>query len=357
MNLGKTPLSIDATAIREEALKLFGNSHSPNVESDGFQSLFTIKTANKWIEQARQRPAPKTLFGEFWFEGEICILFADTNVGKSILAVQIAEAIAGGRPIDHIGTGSVQQKVLYFDFELSDKQFEARYSAKYGNDHYFENPYPFQENLLRAEIDPNADIDHGFRDFEEYLHFSLQHAIATSEARILIIDNLTYLKNETERARDALPLMKYLKSLKSKFDLSLLALAHTPKRDPSKPLSRNDLQGSKMLINFCDSAFAIGESYRDTGLRYFKHNNAPNTEIRFGPESVYLCQIQKPENFLHFEFLTLGNEHDHLKQFTAQDRGELIAKAKQLSLRGLSQREISSNLGVSLGTVNKYLKI
>ena len=44
--------------------------------------------------------------------------------------------------------------------------------------------------------------------------------------------------------------LKYLKKLKSKHGLSILALAHTPKRDATKPLGRNDLQGSKMLINF-----------------------------------------------------------------------------------------------------------
>jgi len=45
-------------------------------------------------------------------------------------------------------------------------------------------------------------------------------------AKILIIDNLTYLKNETEKAKDALPLMKHLKALKSKYRLSILAIMY-----------------------------------------------------------------------------------------------------------------------------------
>jgi len=32
--------------------------------------------------------------------------------------------------------------------------------------------------------------------------------------------------------------------------LSILALAHTPKRDQHNPITKNDLQGSKMLITF-----------------------------------------------------------------------------------------------------------
>jgi hypothetical protein len=56
------------------------------------KGLFTVKTASRWIEQAKTRPIPQMLFGELWFEGELCILFADTNLGKSILAVQIGNS-------------------------------------------------------------------------------------------------------------------------------------------------------------------------------------------------------------------------------------------------------------------------
>ena len=60
---------------------------------------FIRKTANEWIEEAKNKPAPKMLFSEFWHEGELCILFSDTNLGKTILAVQIADSIASGKPI------------------------------------------------------------------------------------------------------------------------------------------------------------------------------------------------------------------------------------------------------------------
>ncbi len=348
---------IDADAIRADAEAMLrdpGDAGDP--EADGFQSLFKIQTANRWLEEASHRPAPKMLFGEFWFEGEICILFADTNVGKSILAVQIADALSRGDRIDGIPLEATSQKVIYYDFELSDKQFEARYSEKKPGSDFYSNPYQFDANLLRAEIDPDADIEHGFADFEDYLNFSLAHSIQTSSSKVLIIDNLTYLKNETERAKDALPLMKYLKALKSRFDLSILALAHTPKRDLSKPITRNDLQGSKMLINFCDSSFAIGESCKDKGLRYLKQIKVRNAEIKFDTENVYLCQIQKPDNFLHFEFLSFSSEREHLRNLSETDKSAMIATAKQLSADGKTQREIAYELSISLGAVNKYLR-
>ncbi|MCI5834676.1 MAG: AAA family ATPase, partial [Prevotella sp.] len=42
---------------------------------------------------AAKRPNPKSLWHNLWFADEVGCLFADTNVGKSILAVQLAEEI------------------------------------------------------------------------------------------------------------------------------------------------------------------------------------------------------------------------------------------------------------------------
>ncbi|HRH43843.1 MAG TPA: AAA family ATPase, partial [Pyrinomonadaceae bacterium] len=325
-------------------------------ESIEFQSCFLVKTANEWLNDAKTRPIPKMLCGELWFEDELCILFADTNLGKSIFAVQIGETVASGLRIIPFDNTATKQKVLYFDFELSEKQFETRYAEKDTQSEYFTNHYPFSENFFRCEINPDAEQPKHFRTFEEYISFSLEYLLAESDAKILIVDNLTYLRNETEKAKDALPLMKELKRLKKKYGLSILALAHTPKRDLSKPITRNDLQGSKMLINFCDSSFAIGESTKDQNLRYVKQIKARNTSIIYDSENVCVFQIEKPSNFLRFDFIEYGKESEHLKQVSEKDRETLIATAKELSSSGKTQREIGKMLGISLGTVNKYLK-
>lgn len=319
------------------------------------KGLFKVKTANQWIEEAKTNPIPQMLFGELWHDSELCILFADTNLGKSILAVQIADSISKGKTIAGFKLEAEKQPVLYFDFELSAKQFEIRYCVKNEAEKRLENHYSFDENFKRLEINPDAEIPKN-KSFEDYLNQSLEQSITETGAKILIIDNLTYLKNETEKAKDALPLMKHLKALKSRYGLSILALAHTPKRDLSKPLTRNDLQGSKMLINFVDSCFAIGESHTDKHLRYLKQIKARNTEIIYDTENVAVCQIQKPFNFLEFEFVGFGTEREHLKELTEKDRETNIEKAKELSQKGYSQRQISTELNISLGAVNKYLK-
>jgi archaellum biogenesis ATPase FlaH len=328
--------------IKDEADQLIKQSNEAK-ESKG---LFTVKTANRWIEQAKTRPIPKMLFGEFWFEGELCILFADTNLGKSILAVQIGNSISKSEQIRGFQLETSKQPILYFDFELSDKQFENRYSVQ------FEEHYDFDENFIRVEINPDAERLETQSE-EEYLNQSLERSIVETEAKVLIIDNLTYLKNETERAKDALPLMKHLKALKAKYGLSILALAHTPKRDNSRPISVNDIQGSKMIANFMDSCFAIGSSHTDKDLRYLKQIKQRNVEQIYHAENVCICQIDKPHNFLQFEFVNFGTEQEHLRQHTEKDKASQIEQVIALKQQGRSYRQIGTELGISHQTAKR----
>ncbi|WP_417196986.1 AAA family ATPase [Bizionia sp.] len=313
-------------------------------------SCFVVKPANQWINEARLRPIPKLLYDRFWFEGELCILFADTNVGKSILAVQIANSISKGIAIKGFEIESKPKKVAYFDFELSDKQFEKRYSDNY-KDHYV-----FNDNFLRVEINTEVDVPKQFKDYEEYICHSFEAVIEKHQAEVLIIDNITYLKSDNERAKDALVIMKHLKALNKKHGVSILVLAHTPKRDATKPITKNDLSGSKMLMNFCDSAFAIGESASMPSVRYIKQIKQRNTEQVFHAGNVAVCRIENPHNFLQFEFEGFGSEEEHLKQYSTSDISDRDNTISDLKEEGLPNTEIASKLGISEGTVRNTLK-
>jgi KaiC/GvpD/RAD55 family RecA-like ATPase len=312
-------------------------------------SVLTYKKANEWIEEAKLRPNPKKLFGTFWFENEVCILFADTNVGKSILAMQISHSISKGEKVEGFDLESESQKVLYFDFELSDKQFQIRYT----NDE--NQAFEFDENLIRVEINSDSLFEENL-PFEEILINSLVSLIEKTNSKILIIDNLTYLSAENEKAKDALPLMKKLKKIKNKYGLSLLILAHTPKRDASKGITKNDLSGSKMLINFCDSAFAIGESFQKNGLRYLKQIKVRNAIFEYDLNNVVLCQIKKSDSFLLFEYIGLDSEQKHLRIVSEKEKSNMITNAIELNKQGYSNVEIGKQLGISEGTVRNWLK-
>ena len=150
--------------------------------------------------------------------------------------------------------------------------------------------------------------------------------------------------------------MRKLNALKSEYQVSILVLAHTPKRDQSSPITENHLQGSKALANLCDSIFAIGTSHRDPHLRYIKQIKGRTDAKEYTGDNVVVCQITKPHNFLHFSKMGYAAEREHLKEASEKETGQNIASVKDLSEQGLSIRQISEQLNIPHSTVGRYLK-
>ncbi len=312
--------------------------------------FFITKTANEWMQEARHMPVPRKLFGDFWIEGEICFLFAGTNVGKSILAVQIADAISTGEYTGEFAVDCAPQKVLYFDFELSKKQFENRYSNNY------QQPYQFSENFMRLEMNPNKVLT---LPFETALMCALEEQLNRHRARVIIIDNLTYLKTQSlEVAKEVLPLMNSLIELKRKYNLSMMLLAHTPKRDQSRPLEVTDMAGSMQLGNLADSIFAIGRSTRGGNVRYLKQLKARDGEKKYEADNVMVCELSKEHNFIRFKQTGCDTEYTHLKQSTEKELSELDRNILELHRGnpGMSFREIARQLGCHHFKVSRLLK-
>jgi KaiC/GvpD/RAD55 family RecA-like ATPase len=297
--------------------------------------MLSIKSANRTLTEASMTANPKQLYGEFWFEHEIGCLFADSNVGKSILAIQIAEDIAK--------TGEI---VLYFDFELSEKQFQLRFTDEQGSLHHFPS------TLYRVQPDMNliASID---EPFEDALMRNIENVAVETKARILIIDNISILCMQMEKGEDSAALVQRLRTLKNKYGFSILIIAHTPKRNMSMPITQNDLAGSKKLFNFIDSCFAIGLSAQGGNMRYVKQVKVRNCEMRYGGDNVMVCHIEKVGTMVQFINMGTAPEHDHLRMV---NREEQVQEARLLSASGLSLRDIASRMGVSKSTVNRMLR-
>lgn len=59
------------------------------------------------------------------------------------------------------------------------------------------------------------------------------------------------------------------------------------------------------------------------------------------------------------QFVNIGyaTEKEHLREPSDKDKAEVINEAKRLSSEGKSQREIARTLNLSVGCINKYLKM
>jgi KaiC/GvpD/RAD55 family RecA-like ATPase len=294
------------------------------------------KPANEWIEEASLRETPRDLFNKLIYEGDLGILFASSGAGKSILACQFANENSG------------REIVLLLDCELSDKQFQLRYTNEAGE------RFLFKDKFIRLELNPDAEKPDKLTD-EDFLLQSIENCVTTTGAKILIVDNITYLRQDTEKAKEALPLMKKLKAIKKKYDLTVLVIAHTPKRDATKPISQNDLSGSMMLYNFCDQVFAIGTSNTDPNLRYIKQLKTRYTETLYGEDNVILYQVEKNNCFLGFTFLGYGKEADYLRQLSEPGKKDLEDQVNVLHGLGKSLREIAKELKITPSRVYRII--
>ena len=314
-------------------------------------SPFTGKKAYEWLQQAATKPMPKQLFGHFWFEGELCVLFATTNTGKSILAVQIADNIASGISSAGWDVNCGPRKVLFFDFELSDRQFTRRYSEE--EDGRYSNLYRFHDNFIRYERQAAAPPE-GVNMAEYYIQ-SIRQEVQQQQAQIIIIDNITWINHRLEKSAEAGAFMQHLNNLKKEEELSILLIAHTPKRDPTTPITINDLAGSAQLMNFLDSSFAIGMSRKDPQIRYLKQIKVRECEKTYGEENVMVCMLEKPINFLKYTFLDYGREQEHLRQQSEKGRSARDAEIIELYADLQSYRAVAERVGVSHQTVKRVI--
>jgi len=299
--------------------------------------MFVVKSAYQTLIEASERPDPKSLYKGLWYEGELCCLFADSYVGKSLYAVQIGTAI------------SRNERVLYFDFELSEKMFQIRYTDDISKDLYH-----FPDNFFRVSVDPN-ELAAG-QDFESEVIKNIEETSIEMDAKCLIVDNLTWLCQSSEKSEAATALMKDLWSLTRKHSWSILVLSHTPKRNLSNPITQNDLSGSKRLFNFFDGCFAIGKSARNESQRYIKQLKVRSGLLEYHADNVILCEIKKNGAFTFFEHIGYGNEKEMLRELESEDQRLMNDAICELAAQGKSYQQIADELGTNKTKVCRVLQ-
>jgi RecA-family ATPase len=319
------------------------------------RSLLKAEPINEGLSRSYSQPNPKKLFGQFWWENELVICFASTNVGKTLLAMQIAESLATGTQVfdckdNPCSNETNEMKVLYVDAELTYKQIENRYK----NPTTGEN-YTLSSNIIRAEIDRNFEWKKG-DNMEELVKVDIRNLIEQHKPKALIVDNLKMLKSGTEKSQEALPLMFELNNLKGKYNISILVLGHTPKIDLLTPIQINHLSGSSDIANACDGIFAIAKTKEDNSSRYIKELKQRNVEFRFGSNNVLLCTIEQPKNFTGFTFNSLVKEIELLNEFSNEAKKNLEKLILKFHNNGMSSREIATMIPYGKTKVAQIIK-
>ena len=297
---------------------------------------FKVESIDAILERNEGLPMAKKMFGEFWFEGELCILFGRTNTGKSNLAFQIAMGIAKeSSDSEHFTYEGDPKTILYFDLELSERQVSSRLKGAKGTG----------DRFLRVSYDSAFFHDSKTQQtaFEE-----IDQMIKEYKPAALILDNISVFHPDNEKASDATGLLNQLNGLKRRHNLPILAIGHTPKISTGVPIEITHLQGSAQMGNLIDSAFAIGTT-KDMNRKYLKQVKVRETEFRYDSENVLLIEFSQEGDWVHFVPVEQTQEYELLSYGGGSNKDVLQARDNEIFemyMKGVPREEIQSTYNI-----------
>jgi RecA-family ATPase len=301
------------------------------------------------MDMAAQATTKSFLVGSLIKEEDVAILFSGPENGKSVFSIQMADKISRGESLFSglLRNECGQKKVVYFDFELTLSDYKNRYTDGAGN------KYPFLGEGWFVRVGNDDKNPQTFAEIANNMERILVRNIELHKPNVVFIDNITAMSNgSTADAEVSRKIMDLLLLLKKKYKLTVIVLAHTPKRyDISKPLSLSDLAGSFLLAAYADSVIVIGRSKMGNNVKYLLQLKARSGTKIHDDQNVIQVAIEKEGAFLQMKPLEepTGRESDHLvDKYDASIDDELINNIMLLHSQGKSYQNIKDELNLKL---------
>ena len=285
---------------------------------------------------------PVDLWNGLWFQGEIACLFGEPNVGKTLLAMQIANQL-----------NKRGLKTLYFDFENAAHQMKTR---------YMNDKFNFTSGDAQFII---KDFNHNFssapHDAKSILEY-IKSEIVNENAPVIIIDDINHILGSGDQ-QDVRYLLNTLRAWSQMFLVSILIIAHSKRRKQSQLTTLDSLSGSFELSYFFDSIFSLTRANKFNASHnnishYIKQHKNRIGEIVYDDMNVITASMGRDQDtgMLQFNDLyTGGNERQLLRDFGFHSNDEIIKAILFYKAKFFSTREIADMVGCSQSQVSKKL--
>ncbi len=331
-----------------------------------YNALFT-ETPEFWIKVERlEQYERRQLLGGLWAEGEIAVLAGRSGIGKSIFAVQLANALAGGEPFGPYPAAE-PRRVLYVDLDTGPELFARRYSRSVEG-----RPvgYEFAEGFMRSVYEWESGLPPGYEAMEHLIYDSICETLADTECRTLIIDSLPQIaaRGTMSSVNDFVMRLKELRDLSK---VSILIVAETTSAGRMPDAVSHDVAGPAVLRSVADSIFTLSPRRRSPHVRYLKHVKS-SASTAAGGSSVELFEIRgrgdqrgtvtvagpgEPMPADGFpEFHHIGRSSEELRSIRgAITDTEMGRHVRTLAAGGLTTGAIALALEISPVAVRSYL--
>jgi DNA-binding transcriptional ArsR family regulator len=245
------------------------NGHKPGVTASRPLNARDAVTPIRFAEMAPPGPRKYRVDG-LLAKGHVATLFGDGGAAKSILALSLATAIAGGAG-EWLGRAVLGCPVLYADFELdADEQRRRAYQVARG---VFLDKPPRDLLYVSGLGLPAGEVLAGCLDVCE-----------TEEVGLLILDSLGIaLQGDAEVARDVIRFHhEYIDPFRAA-GVTLLVIDHQGKTQAGERYQNKRAFGSVYKENLARSVLQVEPGERSEGLlnlriRQTKHNFGPKAK-------------------------------------------------------------------------------
>lgn len=259
----------------------------------------------------------------------MALLFGVPGVGKSLLAVQIGDALARGRAIPGVAMRKGRPKVLYVDLILTREQFQSRYSRVTDGGRLAR--YDFSLSLYRESPDD-----------PERLAEWIEQKVAVEKYRVVIIDDLSAVTRTDDGTRDTLRLLRRLKRLLHEYDVSIMVLADSVEAPHTRDAGEADLRRSRVLCSVADSVIHFERRRGSERRLTLTRSQSPGAE-----GEILNCELTDLEAGLP------GFAFDGGRPALDEKERQRVMRVKEMRDAGQSFLKIGTELGVSKETARR----
>lgn len=276
--------------------KPFKQRDSMDSTNKGSKNISTLLKSSKDIMQEEDlKWVVKGLFSKKL----VSIIFSEPGVGKTILAMDIAEKLTKGLPIFNTYKVERPMKVLYFQGDFPNPVMKDRLNKMMSqpDDNYFKivNRYDAEEHGISIGLSSNEGQENIKRIFNEY------------KPDFVIFDTfISFFDGDENMQKDVKGPIDFLRKITSEYDCSILLCHHSRKRgsnEKRKGLDQSDLIGSFVTARLCGLMLAIAnDSEKSTKEEIC--NNVICAKTWFKPIDPFQFIIASNGNFYQVIYTT-----------------------------------------------------
>tara|TARA_R100001594_G_scaffold27121_1_gene51834 strand:- start:964 stop:2826 length:1863 start_codon:yes stop_codon:yes gene_type:complete len=233
---------------------------------------------------------------EILLENGTSSISGQSNVGKSILALQFAMSVAMGVPFLTFRVPR-PRRVLFVQFEMVD-QMVAQRIEKLKKTMLVDYPTMesnYQKNLRITSV-ANIKI---FTDQYEAIEGNLMAADPPFD--VVVIDNI-YTSGAANIAKndELTQLMSRIDTLRKEYKCAWLLVSHHKKLEEKRPLEHGMVYGGSYFVNFLDNLIQVANTGRHKLLKVFKITKI-RTENQFHEIPLGIL-LKAEDDQLYFEY-------------------------------------------------------